>query len=75
MDIYGRLERWLDFLSEYQFPNDYKSDANNGAADFLFRYGYSERSLDDGCNEGEIPLIVLGDQEDSELHFLDVQHY
>ena len=36
-DIRGRLEKWTEFLAEYEFEITYRLGGKNGAADFLSR--------------------------------------
>lgn len=45
-DAHGRLARWLDLFAEYGFNIIYQPGALNSAADYLSRYGESEKETD-----------------------------
>lgn len=52
------MDRWLDFLAEYEFQVRYWKCYSNGAADFLFRVTHADQGVD-GYEEGDLINSII----------------
>lgn len=57
IDVHGRVTRWLEFLSDYDFTIRYKPGASSRATDFLSRFSRRKPASDHG-DEGELDVVV-----------------
>ena len=76
--IHGVLDRWLDFLAEYDFTVEYRSKSGNSAADYLPRIQPENGDNATCLEEGELDLAITTPvyaAEDLEESFRDIMSY
>lgn len=77
IDVYGKLARWLDFLSEYEFEMEYCPGTGNSAAEYLLRVVTDDYSSASDVEENVLVATTgsfgtVANQTILESHLVDV---
>lgn len=74
-DVHGRLQRWLEFIAEYDFRVVSRPGIGSGAAEFMSPEDFQESPLCSGEDDAQVTMVALFSSLDMGPFLVNVKRY